>query len=279
LATLVVCPRCQGSLPAAARSCPRCGLIITGNASLANGSSWVRPANSRTGPGIGSERDPGQTETVEYGSEPEVESSGTTAHAPSRRVDPVHISTDGYTQVGYAAERPPMVGATPVVPRGAVELLPDESVAFQLGALYLTNKRVILLAPSMVRAAFLRDVDAVGTHTERASGWSLFFCIVLLGLSGAALYAYFDRAGWEDFLPWLYLVDPLVPAALFAVLALLLGLTYFLWIRRTLFVSVSGRPLITVSISEWNSRKLVAVDAFVNAFFQLKNSLHQQGRE
>ena len=52
-------------------------------------------------------------------------------------------------------------------------LLPQEEVVTQLGALYLTNKRVILYAPTILRAAFLRDVDAVGTLTERSSGWTL----------------------------------------------------------------------------------------------------------
>lgn len=159
------------------------------------------------------------------------------------------------------------------MPRGAVELLPHESVAFQLGALYLTNKRVILLAPSVVRAAFIRDIDAVGTLTERASGWSLFFGLLLAALSALAVYASLARRQYETTFSLLYLIDPLFIAIPLAVLALVVLSTYFFWMKRTLFVSVKGRPLITVSISDWNAAKLEGMDAFVNAFSQVKDAV------
>jgi hypothetical protein len=164
--------------------------------------------------------------------------------------------------------------ASRIVPRGAIELLPEESVAFQLGALYLTNKRVILLAPSVVRAAFLRDVDAVGTLTERSSGWNLFFGLFFLGLAAAGLYASVARPQFEADFPLLYLVEPAFIAVGLAVAGVALLVMYFIWTKRTLFVSVSGRPLITVSVADWNSRKLEGMDSFVNAFFQMKDGTH-----
>ncbi len=164
--------------------------------------------------------------------------------------------------------------ASRIVPRGAVELLPEESVAFQLGALYLTNKRVILLAPSVVRAAFLRDVDAVGTLTERSSGWTLFFSLLFLGLAAVGAYASVARKDFENNFPLLFTIDPLFIAIALAVVGVVLLVMYFVWVKRTLFVSVSGRPLITVSVADWNSRKLEGMDGFVNAFFQMKDAIH-----
>ena len=160
-----------------------------------------------------------------------------------------------------------------VVPKGAIELLPEESVVFQLGALYLTNKRVILLAPSVIRAAFLRDVDAVGTLTERSSGWSLFFGLVLLGLAAAGVFLSVSRAQFESNLSLLYVINPLFIGIGLGAIGLILIIMYFVWVKRTLFVSVSGRPLITVSVADWNSRKLEGMDGFVNAFFQVKDMI------
>ncbi len=162
--------------------------------------------------------------------------------------------------------------AARIVPRGAVELLPEESVAFQLGALYLTNKRVILLAPTVVRAAFLRDVDAVGTLTERSSGWTLFFSLLFLGLAAVGVYASVARRDYENNFPLLYTVDPLYVGIALALAGLVLLVMYFLWVKRTLFVSVSGRPLITVSVADWTPRKLEGMDGFVNTFFQMKDA-------
>jgi hypothetical protein len=164
------------------------------------------------------------------------------------------------------------VAAARIVPRGAIELLPEESVAFQLGALYLTNKRVILLAPSVVRAAFLRDVDAVGTLTERSSGWTLFFSLLFLGLAAVGVYASVARRDLESNFPLLFTVEPLYVAIALAVAGVVLLVMYFLWVKRTLFVSVSGRPLITVSVADWTPRKLEGMDSFVNAFFQMKDA-------
>jgi len=159
-----------------------------------------------------------------------------------------------------------------LVPRGAVEMLPNESVVFQLGALYLTNKRVILLAPSVLRLAFLRDVDAIGTLSERASGWSFFFGLIMLGVAGAAVYFGLARATYEITFPTLYVINPFIVAAGLALLAIYLLVNYFFWVKRTLFLSVGGRPLITVSITDWNARKLEGMDQFINIYSQVKDS-------
>lgn len=160
-------------------------------------------------------------------------------------------------------------------PRGALELLPQESVAFQLGALYLTTKRVILLAPSVIRSAFIRDIDAVGTFTERASGWFLFGSLLMLAGAGLSVYLSLARAaqGLQTTYPWLYVVDPLWFGFLLLAGAVLTLVRYFLHVKRTLFISVRGRPLITVSIADWNTRKLEGMDSFVNAFFQIKDHM------
>lgn len=185
------------------------------------------------------------------------------------------ISDQGAAQV--TAQSPN--GAARLVPRGAIELLPNESVALQIGALYLTSKRVILLTPGVVRTAFIRDVDAVGTVTTRASGWSLFFGLlfVLIGI-GAAIVS-LGRAQLELSYPALYLVEPLIFTGVAALLAVLLLAMYFFWLKRTLFVSVSGRPLINVSVSEWGARKFDALDAFINTFAQIKDTLPPAERQ
>lgn len=163
-----------------------------------------------------------------------------------------------------------------VLPKGAVEMLPNESVVFQLGALYLTNKRVILLAPSVLRTAFLKDIDAVGTLTERASGFSFFFGLIILAVSGGLGYvfvAYSQLAIANEFLrnntQPLYIAIAALGLAIFAIYLLA---NYFFWVKRTLFLSVGGRPLITVSITDWNTRKLAGMDSFVNAFSQVKDA-------
>jgi hypothetical protein len=70
----------------------------------------------------------------------------------------------------------------------------------------------------------------------------------------------------------LYTVDPLYVGIVLAVAGLVLLVMYFLWVKRTLFVSVSGRPLITVSVADWTPRKLEGMDGFVNTFFQMKDA-------
>lgn len=154
-------------------------------------------------------------------------------------------------------------------------MLPQESVAYQLGALYLTTKRVILLAPTVIRSAFIRDIDAVGTFTERASGWYLFSGVMLIGLAVGAVYASVARRAQnlDAAFPFFYYIDPLVFAVAFVVAALAFIVRYFFHVKRTLFVSVKGRPLITVSISDWNTNKLEGMDSFVNAFFQIKDHM------
>ena len=148
--------------------------------------------------------------------------------------------------------------------------MPGESVAYQLGALYLTTKRVILLAPSVVRSAFVRDIDAVGTFTEKSSGWLLALGLFLLALSGGLVYATFDRQ-WESSFPFLYVVPPWTIGLAFGLISLYPIIRSFFWTKRTLFVSVKGRPLITVSISDWSQKRLDGMDEFVNAFFQIKD--------
>ena len=151
-------------------------------------------------------------------------------------------------------------------------MLPNESVVFQLGALYLTNKRVILLAPNVVRTAFLRDVDAVGTLVERASGLSFFFGLILLGLAGAAVFFGLSAATYRETFAAVYVINPYILAGGFALLAIYLLANYFFWIKRTLFLSVGGRPLITVSLTDWNARKLEGMDQFINAYSQVKDA-------
>src|SRR5205823_7677396 len=104
----------------------------------------------------------GHVEHVAYAPEQQ----GTSEYAPpgadSYQV-PMRPLTKPSEPYGAATTGITTDGSALLVPRGAVEMLPNESVVFQLGALYLTNKRVILLAPSVLRLAFLRDVDAIGT--------------------------------------------------------------------------------------------------------------------
>ncbi len=210
-----------------------------------------------------------------YESSHAAEGMGTTPYSPSepRVVAQPLRPRPTYAPNNNAAVETSAAGSGRVVPRGALELLPHESVAFQLGALYLTNKRVILLAPSVVRAAFLRDVDAVGTLTERASGWSLFFGLLFLALAGGGMYAWVARGQLESLFPLLYeMIDLRIIAGALAILAVALLVMYIFWVKRTLFVSVKGRPLITVSVSDWNARKLEGMDSFVNAFFQTKDA-------
>lgn len=278
LATLIVCPRCRGSVQPDAHACPRCGLVLAGGEDAASSSAYSASSPVNRGY-MGSPPDPRaalDATTIDYGvngGAPHASGNPYAPVAPPLPSLPVRSSVVGspLPDNSSAESAPP---AARIVPRGAVELLPEESVAFQLGALYLTNKRVILLAPSVVRAAFLRDVDAVGTLTERSSGWTLFFSLLFLGLAGAGIYASVSRQDFETNFPLVYTVDPLFIGIALAVAGLALLVMYFLWVKRTLFVSVSGRPLITVSVADWNSRKLEGMDGFVNSFFQMKDGVH-----
>jgi hypothetical protein len=164
----------------------------------------------------------------------------------------------------------PLTGS--LAPRGALELLPGENVAYQLGALYLTTKRVILLAPSVIRSAFVRDIDAVGTFTERSSGWLLALASLLLILVGGLSYAAIDAQLVAAF-PFLYVIPPWIMAIPLSLLTIFLFVRFIYWTKRTLFVSVKGRPLITVSISDWSQKKHDGMDEFVNAFFQIKDQM------
>ncbi|HUP26949.1 MAG TPA: hypothetical protein VM409_00825, partial [Chloroflexia bacterium] len=170
----------------------------------------------------------------------------------------------------YTNPPPSTEGAAP---RGALELLQQENVVHQLGALYLTNKRVILLAPTVVRSAFIRDIDAVGTMTSRASAWHVVFGLLLLAAAGAFFYASTAQQQLRESFGWAYSVNPLFLSLLFALVGAFLFARYFLWVKRSLFVSVKGRPLITVSMTDWNTNRLAGMDAFVNAFFQIKDMI------
>jgi hypothetical protein len=155
---------------------------------------------------------------------------------------------------------------------GALVLLPQEEVVTQLGALYLTNKRVILYAPTILRAAFVRDVDAVGTITERASGWTLFFALLVLGIAGVGVYLAVLQNQLSTTLPGLYQFPLWLIIGVLAVLGGVLLFTYFFWVKKSLFLSVGGRPLIVISLSGWSNKKLEGVDTFVNAFSQTKDA-------
>jgi len=156
-------------------------------------------------------------------------------------------------------------------PSGALVLLAGEEVIMQLGALYLTNRRTILYAPAILRAAFLKDVDAVGTVTERSGGLMLILGLLGIGLAALAAYTGITQPSAELGLGDLYHAPPLLVAAPLALLGLLALASYFFWVKRSLFLSVGGRPLIVVSISGWSSSKLAAVDSFVNAFSMAKD--------
>jgi ribosomal protein L40E len=273
LATMLVCPRCRGTLQPDARACPRCGLVLDGlQLDIGNdkqeGASYS-PTDEYSGTA--------DARPITYAVDTGQSRGGTLPYDPTSA--PVYAQPVRGRQQSPAGNTaaPAQTPSARLVPRGAVELLPQESVAFQLGALYLTNKRIILLAPSVIRAAFLHDIDAVGTLTERASGWSLFFGLLLLGLAAAGGYASVARQDYESLYPDLYRIDPVIIAGALALLGLILLATYFFWVKRTLFVSVKGRPLITVSISDWNTRKLEGMDAFVNAFFQVKDAIYSGG--
>lgn len=270
MATTFVCPRCKGPLQPNVRACPRCGLVLSAAPSAITDAD---PYGANLQPNRnGGYSQPGTVaETREAAYAPSSLEGGTAPYPPSGKP---RLRRANHAQGGGFPEGTAMAAATPIVPRGAIELLSQESVAFQLGALYLTNKRVILLAPSVVRAAFLRDLDAVGTVTERASGWSLFSGIALFALAAVAFYADKARSDFETTYPMLYIINPSIIAAGLAILGLALLLLYFFWVKRSLFLSVKGRPLITVSVSGWNSRKLEGMDAFLNAFFQMKDALY-----
>ena len=278
---LLVCPRCSGSLQPDARACPRCGLVLT-NLAPAD-SSTASEMISQNGRDSYGDSYPVQETAVQAGYADQADGSTIGGTAPYATVDessyqvPVRPSTRSSAE--YVVPPPATTTTTTtdsaslLVPRGAVEMLSSESVVFQLGALYLTNKRVILLAPSVVRTAFLRDVDAVGTLNERASGWSFFFGLILLGLAGAGVYSGLASSTYRETYPTIYVISPYILAAGCALLAVYLLANYFFWVKRTLFLSVGGRPLITVSLTDWNARKLEGMDQFVNAYSQVKDAI------
>lgn len=168
--------------------------------------------------------------------------------------------------------------------RGRIELLPNEEIVYHLSALYLTNKRVLLYAPSVLRAAFLRDVDAMGMATERLPGGVFILGLVLMvlaALTGGLIYfdAHQELAAdsplkvsldnVRDFLPL-----PLEWVALaIALLGLFFVVSYFFYVSKSLFVSVHGRPLITVSVSGYRPRNLDDIDNFINALAGAKDAL------
>lgn len=191
--------------------------------------------------------------------------------APPPPADPAPAAPVLLTEAAPLEPLPAPAPAAPAPPpTGALVLLPGEEVIMQLGALYLTNKRAILYAPTILRAAFLRDVDAIGTVTERAGGWMLLFGLLAVALAGGAIYLGVTQPGSDLVLGDLFRANPFVVAVPLALLGLLMLASYFFWVKRSLFLSVGGRPLIVVSISGWSGKKLESVDSFVNAFSQAK---------
>ena len=168
-----------------------------------------------------------------------------------------------------ASASPAASGVT--TPAGALVLLPNEDVISQLGALYLTNKRAILYAPTILRAAFIRDIDAVGTLTERASGWSLFFALVMLAAAAVAGYIGWQQGQSDSTTAASFPVPLWLVGVVLAVLGLTLLASYFFYVKKSLFLSVGGRPLIVISLSGWSAKRLESVDAFINAFSQAKD--------
>ncbi|MDQ2809509.1 MAG: hypothetical protein M3Z04_21750, partial [Chloroflexota bacterium] len=167
------------------------------------------------------------------------------------------------------AAPPPTTTAKP--PTGALVLLPGEEVLMQLGALYLTTRRAILYAPTILRATFLRDVDAVGTVTERSGGWMFLIGLISLGAGAAAAYVGLTQPGIAWQLGEFFQASPLLIAIPLIVLGLFTLASYFFWVKRSLFLSVGGRPLIVVSVTGWSAKKLEPVDQFVNAFSAAKD--------
>ncbi len=174
--------------------------------------------------------------------------------------------------------------ALPLARRGRIELLPNEEIIYHLGALYLTNKRVLLYAPTVLRSAFLRDVDAMGMATERLSS-SLFILglamMITAGLTGLLIFfdAHQELAATSPLKSALDYVRDFLPLPLewlalaVAILGLFFIVSYFLYVSKSLFVSVHGRPLITVSISGYRPRDLDEIDNFINALAAAKDGV------
>src|SRR5437773_2691563 len=144
---LLVCPRCSGSLQPDAQACPRCGLVLTNLASTGPGETPETISPNGRDPQYDSYPDPETITQRGYGEQVTGASVGNTAQygttepapyqvpvRPSSRTSADYVAPAGESQTGASSL---------LVPRGAVEMLPSESVVFQLGALYLTNKRVI----------------------------------------------------------------------------------------------------------------------------------------
>jgi len=189
--------------------------------------------------------------------------------------DPIVVPVVAVAPVAVHAPAPAPAPAKP--PTGALVLLPGEEVLLQLGALYLTTRRAILYAPTILRATFLADIDAVGTVTERSGGWMFLIGLISLGAGAAAAYVGLTQPGiaWQlgEFLQ----ASPLLIAIPLVVLGLFTLASYFFWVKRSLFLSVGGRPLIVVSVTGWSAKKLEPVDQFVNAFSAAKDRELRQG--
>ena len=262
-----------------ANSCPRCGLVLP--------KAEQPPSQEQSSlPVVTIKTDPDDRSYVTANEQRQATVSNYFPTPPTLSIETPHETgpsavaasgavADAGGQTGPLQSRGqtgplPRHNTGPLTPRGALELLPGESISYQIGALYLTTKRVILLAPSVVRSAFIRDIDAVGTFTEKSSAVLLALACLLFAVVGGGVYLSFN----SDAAASLPVVDALPPwiislALLFPALFLLLR--YLVWSKRTLFVSVKGRPLITVSIADWDKKKLDSMDEFVNSFFQIKD--------
>jgi|GEM_PF-2777247 len=194
-----------------------------------------------------------------------------------------------------SADAPPLTAEAEGQPtvQGRIELLPSESVVHQLGAIYLTNKRVLLYAPNLLRTTSLRDVDGVGAAYDRLNG-----AIFALGLALTILSAFFgglvffERQGdltgsalldlLQGVRGFFQAVLPLPFLAIlvgFAAVGVFFIVSYFLWLGRSLFISVHGRPLISVSISGYRPKRLEDVDTFINALWLAKDRLENGSNE
>src|SRR5438093_6652286 len=145
---LLVCPRCSGSLQPDARACPRCGLVLTNLSTEAGGATETISPNGREPysdlyPTPETVAQPGHVEQVAYAPGPQGTAEYTPPESSSFQVPmrPIARPPEPYGAAS-ATTRVTTDGSALLVPRGAAGMLPNESVVFQLGAVYLTNKRV-----------------------------------------------------------------------------------------------------------------------------------------
>ena len=293
------CPRCAGDIPQEAGVCPQCGLALSGTSTGSARRGLVISGRMGHTDNLVAE----QTVYLDEGTlvappatvppappaaaEPGGPSAGAAFVAPPPEAPAVPIDSSSHTHntdgptVPPPQSRPippargnptgPLISPGPSQLAPALELLPNESLLYQLGELYLTNKRVILLGHGGVRSAFVRDIDAAGTRTDRASLLNLITGLLFLAVSATLLFTMLSVQGTQT--PVLGPYGPPILGAVALILGLFLLGRYFLWVRRTLFVSVRGHPIIELSVSNWESRIPADMDAFVNQLFHIKDQM------